>query len=339
MSVYRYQIRKNFTTLTGGTINPMISPATGTQQFTNYLTIYSVKPGQNSSAEYVSPADYGNNYFLKPIFSNIKQALIDNVEEYFTINSTGGILISSGNTIYPDYNYKNISIPINIKLEPTDYSEDIEGFVEREKNNSINPIIDGERVKYFNQNYVPVNINFRFYNKASGTFELNDGYLYAGFTDINTINKNSFRRSFFRLYFYDNNDTSTQNLLLTEDINTLDYTSPTVEPVFELKKIFWLKNDTLFTGSTSPNRKVYVEARFFNAKTGRVHRFVNTPLSITTPLTISQLANNQGWKSSKILILNPYANNGNRYFKVDTTAPSGANLQNGITFTEYILTT
>jgi len=340
MSVYRYQIRNNYTKLTGGTINPMLNTATGTQEFTDYLTVYSVKPGQND-VSMVKPKDFGKNYFLKPTFKNLKKTLNTSVSDYFDLKINGGILISSGNTINPTFNYKNVTIPINLKLEPTDYSDDINDFVQREKKKSINPIIDVEKVKYIPQNYTPVKITFRFYDKPSNSFTTYGGYQSAGLEYIKTINKNSFSRSFFRLYFYDSNDTNTQNLLLTEDINTLEYINTTgaIAPIFELKRIFWLKNDTLFTGNTINSRRVYVDARFFNAKTGRVHRFINTPLTVVTPITINDLANNQGWKSSKMLILNPKSNNGNRHFKVDLQSPAGANLQNEITFTEYILIT
>lgn len=342
MSVYRYQIRNNYTNLTGGTINPMISPATGTQEFTNYLTVYSTKPGQNDTS-ISKPKDISANFFLKPTFKNLKANLNTNqgLESYFDLKLNGGVLVSSGTTLNPILNYKNITIPFNVQIQPTDYSDDIEEFVQVEKKKSINPIIDIEKVKYVPQNYTPVRINFRFYNKTSNSFSTYGGYLSAGLEDITTINKNSFSRSFFRLYFYDSNDTNTQNLLLTEDINTLEYvyTTGAIAPIFELNRIFWLNNDTLFKDNSVNSRRVYVEARFFNAKTGRVHRFINTPLSVVTPITISDLANNQAWKSVKMLIFNPKTNNGNKHFKVDTTLPAGASLQNEITFTEYILVT
>lgn len=336
MNVYRYKIRNNYTNITGGTINPMLNTATGTQEFTNYLKVYSLKPGQNNSA-YDSPLSKGNNYFLKPIFNNLKNILETSVSDFFDVPIQGGVLISSGTTINPNYNYKNITIPINVNIEPGDYSDDIDNFIEREKKKNINPMVDGEKVKYLTNNFIPIKIDFRFYNKSSNSFDpaSPNGYLTAGFLPEEIGLKNNFKKSFFRLYFYDNNDTKTQNLLLTEDISTFGTTIPS----FDLKKIFWLKNDTLFSGVTPTSRKVYVEARFFNAKTGRVHRFINTPLTVVTPLTITQFANNQPWKSSKMLIMNPNANGGNKLFKVDLTLPNGANLQNQITFTEYILAT
>ena len=80
-----------------------------------------------------------------------------------------------------------------------------------------------------------------------------------------------------------------------------------------------------------------MEARFFNAKTGRVHRFINTPNSINSPLSISTLANQPTWKHSDLLILNPNINNGKYNFRVVNGI--GANTTNTITMTEYILTT
>jgi|694.fasta_scaffold06763_17 hypothetical protein len=337
MSVYRYQIRNNFTNLTGGTIDPMLNPATGTQEFTSYLTTYSNKPGQNFSND-TSPVNFAENYFLKPLFNNIKDLLNNGgIQEFYDITNQG-ILISSGATIDPKYNYKNINIPVNLKIEPADYSDDINSFIKREKLKSINPIIDGERVKYLTTDYQPITINFRFYNKNSDSFvppgtNTGEGYQAAGFLPSEIGLKNNFKKSYFRLYFYDNNDTKTQNLLLTEDISTYGSTIPS----FNFSKIFWLKNDPVFSSTTIINRRVYMEARFFNAKTGRVHRFINTPLSVSFPVNISILANNQSWKSSKILILNPKLNNGNRYFEIDQSLPLGANTTNSITFTEYVL--
>lgn len=331
MSNYRYQIRLNYTNITGGTIQPMLNVATGTQQFTDYLTTYALKPGQIGN-ELQRPKDISKNFFTKSSFNNLKNILTENVEGYFNISGDGGILISSGNTINPNYNYKNITIPINVKFEVVDYSDDIDLFVEKEKKKSINPIIDGEKIKYISENFDSITVNFRFYNKDTGLYE-SPNYLTAGFLPEEIGIKNNFKKSFFRLYFYDSNNNKTQNLLLTEDIST--YASEA--PSFKLNRIYWLKEDALFNGPTNVNRTTYLEARFFNAKTGRVHRFFNIPTSFTTPITVSDLANNQSWKTSQVRILNPKINNGHRWFRVVNGI--GANTQNTITMTEYILST
>ena len=328
MSTYRYKIRLNYPTITGGTVEPMVNVVTGTQQFTDYLTTYAIKPGQSGNQLQI-PKNIGKNYFTKSSFSNLKTALIENIGGYFDV-SEGGILISSGNTINPDYNYKNINIPINVKFEVVDYSDDIDNFIEREKKKSINPAIDGEKVKYISENYNTVTINFRFYNKSSGIYDT-PSYITAGFVPQDIGVKNNFKKSFFRLYFYDSNDNKKQNLLLTEDISANGSTIPS----FNLDKIYWLMSGNPITGTG--NKKTYMEARFFNAKTGRVHRFFNVPIYITSPITVSDLANNQTWKTSQITILSPNTNNGNRWFRVEPGI--GANTQNTITMTEFILST
>ena len=76
-----------------------------------------------------------------------------------------------------------------------------------------------------------------------------------------------------------------------------------------------------------------MEARFFNAKTGRVNRFINPPTTITIPPKINQV--DQDWRSSELLIINPKNNNGNYRFRV--VDGIGANTDNTITLTEYIL--
>ena len=78
-----------------------------------------------------------------------------------------------------------------------------------------------------------------------------------------------------------------------------------------------------------------MEARFFNAKTGRVNRFINPPVVIVVPPKINVLSNNHDWRSSELLIINPKNNNGNYRFRVEANV--GANTINTITLTEYII--
>ena len=85
------------------------------------------------------------------------------------------------------------------------------------------------------------------------------------------------------------------------------------------------------------NRIVYMDARFFNAKTGEVVRFINLPNNIQIPIQISALSSNNQWRSSKINILNPKNNNGLYNFKVVPNV--GANTNSTITLTQYTLKT
>jgi hypothetical protein len=337
MSVYRLKLRNNYSTFTGGTISPMINPATGTQSFDEYLTIYKVKPGQYQ--DYRSRSNYINNLNNDLLFgfSFVKDKMINSPETFFNRNNLpSNVLISSGTTIFQQNNYKTINIPIETKFNVVDYSEDLNNFVEDEKQRLINPIIDGERVKYVSEFYPSITLKFRFYDKDNDVFDtpnLDGGYGLAGFLPEEINIKNNFKKSFFRLYFYESNDIRNQNLLLSEDIDLFN----NYIPEFSLDRIFWLKNDQIFMNSLTGNRRVYMEARFFNAKTGRVHRFINLPLSVNTPITISNLATQPSWKHADLLILNPNNNNGKYLFRVVNGI--GASTTNSITMTEYILTT
>lgn len=333
MSTYSFKIRQNFTNFSGGTIDPMVSPATGTQQFTDYLTIYKNKPGQIN--------ELNTFYFVKKNlftdeyagFTTTKKQLITEPQTYFTIKNEP-LLISSGTTIYPENNYKNINIPIEVKFNVVDYGDDIDSFIRNEKEKAINSIEDGERIKYVSQIYPAFKLKFRFFNKTIGNFDnasVSNGYSLAGFLPQEINSKNNFKKSYFRLYFYDSNDTRTQNLLLTEDINLYG----TDKPEFNLDRIFWLKKDPVFIENITNNRVVYMSAKFFNAKTGRVHRFINLPLSINLPINVSTLAIQPNWRHAEITIINPNNNNGKHQFSINNGI--GASTNNTITMTEYIM--
>ena len=111
MSTYKFKIRNNYNFTTGGTINPMIYSAyTGTQEFTKYLTIFKKD--------------------FEPPFSSLNSDNIDGKSEKifrrrlgltpapdFTINNPPFDVISSGTTIIPSLNYKNITFPIEVNFQ------------------------------------------------------------------------------------------------------------------------------------------------------------------------------------------------------------------------------
>jgi hypothetical protein len=330
MSTYRYKINTRYIPLTGGTIDPMNNPATGSQEFKNYLTVF-----KNGSAFSNKTTLFTRqNVYEDP--KSIFEAYRDSIKNNIFIPISTNNFISSGTTIVPNLNYKNINIPFEIDFDVVDYSDDIQGFIGKEIKKNTNKIIDGERIKYISETFPnTVKIKFRFYDKDNELFDdtnLNGGYNLAGFIDDEINKKNNFKKSYFRLYFFDSNDTKTQNLLTTEDIDVYG----SLKPDFIFDRIYWLKNDELFL-DTLDDRLIFMEARFFNAKTGRVHRFMNTPNVITTPISISNFSNNLEWKSSQLLIINPKNNNNNRYFRI--IPGIGANTTNEITLTEYILQT
>lgn len=342
MSTYRFKIRNDYKLITGGTINPMLNTAhTGNQVFEEYLTI---KREQTVPTIYpsISRGSTDETTFNERInsFNEFKQrrkiGIIPPNDYNSPVKRSDLVdIISSGNSISTVYNFKNIVIPITTTIGITDYGDDIQNFIEEEEKKAINPIVDYERIKYTSVPYPSIDLKFRFFNKTSGQYDDNNltgGYNLAEFNNDEINKKNNFKKSFFRLYFFDSNDTRKQNLLLTEEIDVFKST----KPEFKFGRIFWLKEDEVFDDSND-NRTVYMEARFFNAKTGRVHRFINPPSTTSNPLSIVDLKNNQSWKTSQILIMNPKNTNGIYQFKpVDGI---GANTQNTITMTEYILET
>jgi hypothetical protein len=344
MSFYSFKIRNDNRVITGGTVNPMRYTAhTGNQQFTEYLEIEYKATTPNvitrgealrRPAPVLSSGEDGFDYVdIVRVRTDNKSLPLKNQ----TLNDRKGLLpqVSSGNTINTRLNYKNIVIPINTSFETVDYGDDINNFIKEEEKKSINRIVDYERVRYVSIPYPNIDLKFRFYNKDTSQYDDNNltgGYNLAGFNEEEINKKNNFKKSFFRLYFFDSNDTMSQNLLQTEEIDVFQ----SKKPEFKFGRIFWLKEDEVFFNSND-NRIVYMEARFFNAKTGRVHRFMNPPNTILNPVSITNLKDNQEWKTSQVLIYNPKNTNGVYQFKPVNGV--GANTQNTITMTEYILKT
>ena len=257
--------------------------------------------------------------------------------------------------------YKFIPLNIPLDFKPMDRGELIPKFVVSEREKAINKVYDAEKTKWFSWTtaggFYGVTINFRFFD--NGFFQSPvTGYQYNGFdiTDFDPFIKNGFKKSFYRLYFYDSNMLENRNLIFTEDINIgnpFDIVIGVIpDSKITLKRLYWLKNDKDFdplSGSTTNNpiylnyKTFYVEARFFNAKTGKVIKFINLPITQTTPITIKTLADSPEYRTSPIRFINPKTNIlngipsiGNYNFTVNTGV--GANTNNSITFTEDIKT-
>lgn len=260
------------------------------------------------------------------------------IQNSFKSSTAQTITVSGGtNTLS-----KSIVIPISTDFFPVDYSEDIQDIVVAERIKAINKPFDTETVKYTYPN-TTVNsgngmlIQFRFWNITSSTYTTS--YTAADFNDTDVSkNRNAFKRSFFRLYFYDTNSGDTNNLIFTEDINVYN----TTNAVLPFNRLYWLRNDPYFI-ETNNNKTVYMDASFFNAKTGKVIRFINSvnPTSPPTPpagpLDILQYSNpnNRDWRTSAITILNPKNNNG--LYNFTPVLPFGANQISVITLSEFIL--
>lgn len=111
-----------------------------------------------------------------------------------------------------------INIPIVMTFQPIDQAEVVErDFVEKEIENSINPITDFEKVRFIPVDSNNVQIDSLIYkiNLLDGaTFPTTTMYSHADF-EYNDVRfgKNSFKRSFLRLSFYDSDIPTNQNLM------------------------------------------------------------------------------------------------------------------------------
>jgi hypothetical protein len=222
----------------------------------------------------------------------------------------------------------NISMPVGSSFTQVGLTESIDRLVDDETNKSINPYQDEEQIAYKTIDTNGFDISFRFYNRASGIYE--EDYSVMGFDTITGLTKNSFTKSFFRLYFYDKNESESRNLILYED---LDVTG-TIQPTLNLKRVYWFRNSELFN-TTSENKKLYIIGRFFNALNGKVYDFYNLPLTYTAPITITEYSQNSGWWTSPTMLINPNTNNGN--YNIVTIPFIGANEVNKITLTERVI--
>ena len=203
--------------------------------------------------------------------------------------------------------YKSIVLPIEMNFFPVDYGEDVSNTVLQERKKAINPYFDAETTKYTTED--ELKINFKFWNGQSW----DSSYIAAGFSNEEIIlRKNGFKKSFFRLYFYDSNSGETSNLIFTEDLDV----GETREPIISFNELYWLRNDKFFI-KNNEDRTVYMEARFFNAKTGKILKLINLPTSINGPISIIDYSdpNNRIWRTFPIIIKNPKLNGGNYNFK------------------------
>jgi hypothetical protein len=224
----------------------------------------------------------------------------------------------------------DIYIPVKIPMEFTTIGIDdtTPNLIDFETEKIITPFVDGEQTAYKFIDSSGCTVNFRFYNKTTGEFEQDYGAV--GFNTTTGLTKSSFLRSFFRLYFYDKNELENRNLLFFEE---LDVTG-TIQPSLNLKRIYFYRNYKDFVG-TNNDKNLYVIGRFFNASTGKVHDFINTPLNYTAPINITEFSQNPEWWSSPITVINPNNNNGDYNFSVVNSI--GSNTTNTITLTEQVI--
>ena len=216
-----------------------------------------------------------------------------------------------------------MNIPIDMTFQLVDQGETIERqFIDVEKANSINPIIDYEKTRFIARgvgNSVPVNsVTYNcylwdntidnYYNFPpvdSPTFYGDIGYI----NDDLTFRKNSFIKSFLRLDFYDSPVVTDQNLvsfiIIQPDIRQSDILlNSQVIPAVNKALSFELKNplnnnENFGEGfflyhykdevDTQVPKDLYMRASFNNAKTGKRTNLMTVPFDINNPIYIDDL--------------------------------------------------
>ncbi len=179
--------------------------------------------------------------------------------------------------------------------------------------NAINPIIDYEKVK-FKPTFNNENINsLTYYLYLNGTVSPSTlDQLGYGYNDVQ-YNLNSFKTSFLRLYFYDSNITTDQNLIFILDlfpeiyeedkIDLGNFDLGKVKPLNQISSklqsyngnkfldrssdgynIFYFKNIVTLQNSL----ELFMRAEFFNAKTG----IITNLMTIGTSVDITNLTDN-----------------------------------------------
>ena len=207
-------------------------------------------------------------------------------------------------------NEEYINIPLEITFDMEGRGDMIRDWEEEVIKEVLNPINDFEVTKFAHKDYnvnntlkTDINYEFKFFNYLNPplTASISDwgsDYENASFTDSEIYYfANSFKGSFFKLDFYDTNQTENQTILLSVIIPTqqglkepgtigpplnqtsvevkkpkfvLDYTGADKEGFY----IYWLKDRNYLDIN-----EFYVSAKFFNAKKGQFIRMVNKPQS------------------------------------------------------------
>ena len=207
-------------------------------------------------------------------------------------------------------NEEYINIPLEITFDMEGRGDMIRGWEEGVIKDILNPINDFEVTKFAHKDYnlnntlkTEINYEFNFFDYltpplSATTSDWGSDYENASFTDSEIYYfANSFKNSFFKLDFYDTNQTENQTILLSIIIPTqqglkepgtigpplnqtsvevkkpkfvLDYTGADKEGFY----VYWLKDKNYLDRT-----EFYVSAKFFNAKKGQFVRMVNTPQS------------------------------------------------------------
>jgi hypothetical protein len=207
---------------------------------------------------------------------------------------------------------KSINIPIEINFDMEGREQAIETYEQEIKLAAINEIKDFELTRFShspwetNNNKTEIWYKFNFFNPFGNTNFLTtppasnqwlDDYQYATFTDEEIYYfANSFKKSFYKMDFYDNTNSETQKLMFSVILPTQQgqkesgnlFNNPNLQvlvkkPLMVLDFIgsdkegfflYWLKNQTFLSQT-----EFYMSCKFYNAKIGQFVRMMNTPQS------------------------------------------------------------
>lgn len=181
---------------------------------------------------------------------------------------------------------KNIVLPLPLSFVPGDYDEQRQELIDELTFSAINQPKNNEKIKFTKSDRSKINIVFNFNGSGSG-------YEKVGFTEEDK-SFNGFKKSFYRLYFYNSDDDKVSRLLFTEDVNITNKNTTSID----IDRIYWYMDDPIF--KKGGDRELFMDARFFNAKNGKTHKFVTS------------IPNGK----HKIIFKNPNSNNG--YYFINT---------------------
>ena len=184
----------------------------------------------------------------------------------------------------------SFDIALSEQFTPVDQSDVIEkNFVKTGVKESINEVIDYERIKYS-----PVDASDDTVTNVTYSLELLSGSTYGevGFVNDDLLYRhNNLKESFLRLSFYDNDEPNNLNKLFELTIYP-EYVNPYLD--LESENLDFTVSDMIQNPSgfsegyliyynkilkEVSGKTIYMKADFNNAKTGKVHRLMvkNTP--------------------------------------------------------------
>lgn len=170
---------------------------------------------------------------------------------------------------------QSIKISLSKENQLLGLQEDIDGFISNQNDESINEVVDGEKLRYLPQ--FSVDYDFLF-NIGSGNFA--GSLLAAGFTNADIDNRtDAVLKSFYIAQVYDSKDIDNQTLLHTSYYNGFlwvidneeNTTYDNLDSSIEFTN-YYLPNNIFDDDSV---KTLFVRFYFYNAKTGRLQLFFN----------------------------------------------------------------